>query len=377
MMGTIRPAEPTRATKGFSPVNRRVWFAVLVMGFSGLVAEILLLRELLIVFSGNELCIGIILANWLILEALGCFLAGRGTETSGARTEAFTITTVLFSLSLPVAILLTRLLKQAIGISIGESIGFFPMLYASFLILLPVSTLHGAQFTLSCRMDSVFSGRQASSAGRVYAVETVGTIAGGIVCTALLIPHLDALTASFLLAALNGLVCLLLMAPHWKAGRRRQSALVLSSLLVLGPGSLVLTGGADRLHDASIRAQWKNQNVVHYQNSRYGNVCTLENEGQYIFFLDGVPSIMTPIPDIAFILANRISLENRPGVSRTAGFLYACDLLGGWFGGLAGAVVLLPVLGLAGTSMAVGLLKLTSFIVVAAGPAKAPKGGQP
>ena len=60
-------------------MNRRVRIAILVMGFSGLVAEILLLRELLIVFSGNELSIGVILANWLILEALGCFFPDMQT----------------------------------------------------------------------------------------------------------------------------------------------------------------------------------------------------------------------------------------------------------------------------------------------------------
>ena len=46
----------------------------MTMGFSGLVAQILLLREFLIIFSGNEFSIGVILANWLILEACGSFL---------------------------------------------------------------------------------------------------------------------------------------------------------------------------------------------------------------------------------------------------------------------------------------------------------------
>ncbi len=63
-------------------MQKRVAIPILVMGFSGLVAEILLLRELLIVFSGNELSIGIILSNWLILEALGAYLAGWPAEKS-------------------------------------------------------------------------------------------------------------------------------------------------------------------------------------------------------------------------------------------------------------------------------------------------------
>ena len=82
---------------------------------------------------------------------------------------------------------------MVIGISIGESIGFVPMVYSSFLILFPVSILHGALFPLSCQMYFMFSGQDASSAGRVYVYETVGTIIGGIACTYLFIPYLHTL----------------------------------------------------------------------------------------------------------------------------------------------------------------------------------------
>ena len=175
------------------------------------------------------------------------------------------------------------------------------MLYSSFLILLPVSVLHGALFTYSCRIYATFSGQDASSAGKVYVYETVGAIAGGIVCTWLLIPHLNTLQASLWLGVLNFAVCLFLIAPYWKTGLYQKAVLVVLGLLVLTSGGLILSGQADRLHDASVRAQWKNQNVVHYQNSRYGNICTLENEGQYIFFQDGVPGIITPVPDTPFV----------------------------------------------------------------------------
>jgi spermidine synthase len=69
-----------------------------------------------------------------------------------------------------------------------------------------------------------------------------------------------------------------------------------------------------------------------------------------------------------FPLANKLYLRNSTSLSQTAGLLYASDLLGGWFGGVIGAVVLLPVLGLVGTGITVGLLKLTSLIVLTAQP---------
>jgi len=103
----------------------------------------------------------------------------------------------------PAAVYLTRILKSIIGISIGESIGFLPILYSSFLILLPVSVSHGALFTFSCRIHSIFFARDASSIGKVYVYETVGTIFGGIVWTYLLIPYLHVFQMAVGLAMLN------------------------------------------------------------------------------------------------------------------------------------------------------------------------------
>ena len=282
-------------------MKKRIFIAILTMGFSGLAAEILLLRELLIVFSGNELCIGIVLANWLILEAFGSFFFARKAEKSEHSFETFSVITILFSFSLLTAVYLTRILKSVIGVAIGESIGLVPMVYSSFLILFPVSILHGALFPFSCRMYSLCSGKEASSAGRVYVYETVGTIIGGIACTYLFIPYLHTFQASAVLAILNVIVCLLLLASSWKTGLFQKSMLAISGVLLFFSGYAVFSGLVDRLHQNSIKTQWKNLNIVHYQNSQYGNICVVENEGQYIFFQDGIPDIITPIPDLAFI----------------------------------------------------------------------------
>jgi len=282
-------------------MKRRIFIAALTLGLSGLVAEILLLRELLIVFSGNELCIGIILANWLILEAFGSYILGRKAETSRNQLETFSVVTILFSISLIFAIFLTRVLKRSLGISIGEAIGFVPMFYTSFLILLPASVFHGALFTFCCRIYATHSGQDASATGRIYVYETVGTIIGGIACTYLLIPFLNSFQAATGLALLNFAVCLVIVTPYWKTGPYQKFISGILGGLVIISGYLVFTGQVNELHDYSIKLQWKNQNLVHYQNSQYGNICVIENQGQYIFFLDGMPGIITPVPDIPFV----------------------------------------------------------------------------
>jgi spermidine synthase len=65
-----------------------------------------------------------------------------------------------------------------------------------------------------------------------------------------------------------------------------------------------------------------------------------------------------------FPLASKIILKDEESLGKAAGTLYSSDLLGGWFGGIAGGVVLLPILGLLGSCVVVVLLKLSSFIII-------------
>ncbi len=282
-------------------MKNRLGFAIVTMGFSGLVAQMLLLRELFVVFSGNELSIGIVLANWLILEAAGCFLGGKMAESTRHKVETFAGLTILFSLSVPVAVYLARVLKIIIGVSIGESISFLPILCSSFLILLPASVSHGTLFTLNCQLYATFFGNEASSIGKVYVYETIGTILGGIVWTYFMIQYLNAFQMAVGLAVLNFLAVLVILAHYWRLGILPKTISVISGLLLLFSSYLLFAGGADKLHHLSINAQWPGHNLVHYQNSIYGNTAVIKSGEQYLFFSDGVPNLITPIPDIEFV----------------------------------------------------------------------------
>jgi pyruvate formate lyase activating enzyme len=47
-----------------------------------------------------------------------------------------------------------------------------------------------------------------------------------------------------------------------------------------------------------------------------------------------------------------------------AGSLYAADLLGGWLGGILISVILYPLIGLGGTLLVVGLIKVSSLVAL-------------
>jgi len=92
----------------------------------------------------------------------------------------------------------------------------------------------------------------------------------------------------------------------------------------------------------------------------------IENKIVY-FILYGAILIMSLLSGMSiglqFPLANKIYLSSQPGkelIGKTAGLLYAADLLGGFFGGLSGGILLLPILGLKETCLIMAMLKISS-----------------
>ncbi len=283
-------------------MKNRISTAICTTGFSGIVGQMILLRELLIVFSGNEFSIGIILANWLILEAFGSFFVGKRAERTKHPLGLYVVFTILFSCALPAMVYSARLVRIVLGASIGEGIGIVPVLYSSFFILLPVSILHGALFTFGCKVYTTCTAADAAHVGKAYVYEIVGTIAGGIAWTYLLIPYVPTFHAAVGVAAANFLICTMLLLPTAEEGTiMRKAGSAVTALLFAAAVCSLFGGYVQKLHQRSIETQWAPQNLVHYQNSKYSNISVTEKHHQYTFFLDGIPHIMSPVPDILFV----------------------------------------------------------------------------
>lgn len=273
------------------------------MGLSGIVSQIILLRELLVSFSGNELIIGIILANWMILEALGSFAIGKSVERTKRRFELYILFQLFFSIALPICIFLSRVFKNALLASPGEAVGFTAIYFSSFLILMPVALPHGALFTYGCRNYSQEAEGDASSIGRVYFLETMGSIVGGLLLSFYLIKHFNSFEIAFGISLTNAVISMLLLWPE--AGHQplpiRKGLLGLSCLLTVLFLTFMLSPLARNIHLSSIRMQWTGLQVIHNENSIYGNITVTKRGEQFTFFTDGIPSITTPVPDIASI----------------------------------------------------------------------------
>jgi spermidine synthase len=273
---------------------------IVVLGFSGMVAQILLLRELFVTFFGNELSIAVVLANWLALEAAGS-LAGRGLGSSRRKVAIYVVLQIAFSIGLPVCILLTRILKNIMGTVPGEGLGLVRIALSSFLILIPPASTHGALFTVGCGLLSEMTGRSALSIGRVYLYEIIGTTSGGIILTALLLPRVQSFHIVFSLTVLNMIACLFLLRTWTQRTFRKGNPGVLASVALLclvGSLSLVVTPWGEGIHRKSLSWQWRGRQILLYRNSPYGNIALTREGEQLTLFSDGVPLYSLPFPDI-------------------------------------------------------------------------------
>ncbi len=275
-------------------MNYIIPLAIFIIGLSGIVAQVMLLRELWVTFYGNELTLGIILANWVISEAIGVFIIGKSIDRIKQKINAFITLEIIFLLVLPFSLYLSRVFKVIIGIPFGEGMGLWPIFYSSVLIIFPLAFCHGGLFSCGCKVYSQLK-EQASSIGRVYSLETIGTIIGGIILTYLFIPFLSSFQIIFIIVSLNLVICFLFFKQISSFLRYTVLSLIIIILY------LFLSGKVNQIERASINMAWKPREVLDYRNSVYGNVAVTKEFAQYTFFYNGIPIITTPTPNIQFV----------------------------------------------------------------------------
>lgn len=258
------------------------------MGLSSITAQVLLMRELLVSFYGNELTLGTILANWLILEAFGSSVIGRTVERTARKMEVFVLFQLIFSLTLPLCIHLSRVFKNLLLTAPGEAVGLIPVFYSSLLILLPVAVPHGALFAYGSKLYSQYVGEDASSIGKVYILETTGIILGGLLITYLLIPYLHPFAIAFILSGANSLISVLLLCFEGRPPLR--ALLGLSILMALFSAIGLLSPAAQKIEQASVQSQWKEMGLIHNENSIYGNIAVTRGGNNSPSLPTGFPS---------------------------------------------------------------------------------------
>jgi spermidine synthase len=243
--------------------------------------QLALMREMLCVFSGNELALGVILGNWLLLTGLGSWL-GR-TASRMRHTERTLALLLLFVALLPLAQVFTlRELRNVVFVR-GATIGLSETVTASFLWLAPFCVVSGYMLTLAC--GALATPQDMSAIGTVYVTDSVGSVLGGALFTYVLVRRLD----HFALLSLPALVCLLV--AGWLAWHERQYWVV-GAAGIMAAGLVVALVAMD-VDGATTARLFSGQRVVFRGNSPYGRLVVTESAGQLNFIENGVPVIAT------------------------------------------------------------------------------------
>lgn len=245
------------------------------LGVSAFVTQLVLMRELLAVFAGNELTFGVVLGHWMLLTGLGAAL-GRGARRLRDPIAVLVVAQAAIALLPVVDMLAVRGLRNVIFLR-GAAPGFSETVVGSLLLLAPYCLLAGYLLTLACRL--LAEHQESGAIGRVYVLDILGDIVGGVLFSFVLVVWFDHFACLYVPAALNLTAALLVAA---RSGRR----LLAAGCLLLGTASAAVAG-LD-LETRSTQWQHPGQEIVYRGNSPYGRLVVTHLAGQYTFIENGV-----------------------------------------------------------------------------------------
>ena len=272
--------------------------ALVLAGFCAVVGQIVLMRELIVVFNGNEISLGIMLAAWLLWTAVGGSLSGVLTGGWQLRmNNPRRMTAALQCLqaaSLPTTIWVLRASKSIFQTVPGELVGPLPMLLTTLVCLSVICAVSGALFVAAARMfecEREVSARTAASSA--YLLEAAGSAAGGVVASLVLLRYLE----SFQIAIAAGLLSLCMAAVLRLRMRARGVAGLVGAAILAAIPLLMLVGPA--LDKAAQERLWKGFNLVASRDTIYGNLAVTETGAIRSMYVDGVNLANAPDPSAA------------------------------------------------------------------------------
>jgi hypothetical protein len=155
--------------------------ALWTIGFTATASQVLVIRELLVIFHGNALFLGIIFGTWLLLEAVGSYAARGIAERTARPLPAFMALQICAGASPLASVLALRAFRYVLGIPVGELLGIQYVAVTSLLVLAPIALLDGALFPFGCRTLAEVCRREEVCA-RVYLYQSFGAFLAGLAC---------------------------------------------------------------------------------------------------------------------------------------------------------------------------------------------------
>ncbi|MEJ2595758.1 MAG: hypothetical protein P8100_11695 [bacterium] len=256
-------------------INRRIYADVFLLGFLLLGAQIILVREFLIIYNGNELVIGILFSIWMLCTALGAWM-GRYLKPGRNYSDLIRLLLVFIALYPAFAAFGIAYYRNSI-FEVGRLISLYGVLYFSLIVLLPLCFLGGFTYTLI----NITTSRNPGSLQNCYSYESAGSLTGGLITSLLFIYYLqtDNLTSLQYLA--------LIAFIHFGVTEFRLKRYFLSLLYLLAAFGIMHVVYNYDLTMLSKAKLFPDQQVLQSLDSPYGNITVTRQQNQTNLFLDG------------------------------------------------------------------------------------------
>lgn len=256
-----------------------------VLGFTSLISQVVIIRELASSFYGNEFFIGWLLCIWFFWSGLGSYFENKFFKFSGKGSIAFVFCHLSVAVLFPVLLALIRSGKVLLKTPAGAIPDLFPVFFFSFVVLGPFCLILGLQFALAARcwvrQDS--ETKMSSVIGRSYLYEILGFVIGGILFSYVLVFANEFKIALYLLL-LNFLTAGILFF-HVKDRRQKIFPVFCALAAVL---SVAMWGGVGFLQLETSRWRFPTEVLVETRNTVHGNLAVTRIGSQYNFYQNGI-----------------------------------------------------------------------------------------
>ena len=263
----------------------QVTWPVILIGFTSIITQVVLMRELVVIFYGNELSLGAVLGTWLFFTGLGSSFLPQilKKQYSPSKRIGFIQATFLFLLHL--ILLLVRSSKTFLNVTPGEMIGFIPALVVTIIILAPFCLLAGLLYTTACQLLYRQTRENVGMISRVYFLEAAGSVLGVIVSSFILIVYTTPAQTFLLLMVLNFISALFLMKMTTYTNKVQRFWRIISLPLFLGIAGYAVS---DKFQTYCDRILWKGYNLLLSKNTPFGNITVTRLGDQFSFFENGI-----------------------------------------------------------------------------------------
>ncbi len=371
-----------------------LFLCIATIGCYATIAQVILIREFLNIFYGNELCMGIVFGAWFLGIATGAFAGAKFGHAMKHAFNIFIIILFVMCFVLPAQIFLVRCVRGIWGVGIGEYIPLLPLFLTSIGLILPFSFIIGFVFPFSSKVvwnaltnrdtynqtenrdhESVIrklppdprspttsdmlaqntwslqSDTQdaAVDIGVVYIIESMGSLVGGLIFSLFLVSRFQPFTTIALLntvmfAILSFLLFSFLRGKHicsWKGG----GSMTIKSLKYVSLGLLLFTMVVlfspipGKVEALSARIRWNTLNphieLMTSADSKYQHIDIGRQAGQYSIYLNGQYAAVFP-NEYEYAQIAHLVMTQHPSPKHIL-------LIGNGLGGIISEMLLYPI----------------------------------